>query len=397
MRQLPVLLWKDGYRATARLRDRSGGAEVFQARLLNRPAWVVRGRAQVERFYDEAFIRREGALPPPFANLLFGKGAVHGTDGEQHRHRKELFLELLDSEAVLQLTDRTEKTLRSTWDSRHSFEPLDPFDVLVDAYGEAVLGWAGIALEHDDVLRVSRDLAAIVDGFGGQGVAAVRAALARRRCNAWAAGLIRTARENATVGSVVGRVAHHRDEAGELLPEEVAGIELLNVLRPTVAVAFLGAFAALFLERSPEWRGRLARDDEREAVAFAQEVRRHAPFVPALLGRAAKDADWNGCPVGKDDLVVLDVWAVDHDERRWRHPSAFDPERFLTDEPDEFDMVPQGGGLPASTHRCPGEPLTIALLAVAARFLAKNAWSAFDPRYDDRRIPARPAIRLVKP
>lgn len=132
-------------------------------------------------------------------------------------------------------------------------------------------------------------------------------------------------------------------------------------------------------------------------MAFAQEVRRHAPFVPALLGRAAKDADWNGCPVGKDDLVVLDVWAVDHDERRWRHPSAFDPERFLTDEPDEFDMVPQGGGLPASTHRCPGEPLTIALLALTARFLAENAWSAFDPRYDDRRIPARPAIRLVKP
>ncbi|HET7736125.1 MAG TPA: cytochrome P450 [Nocardioidaceae bacterium] len=396
MRQLPLLLWKDGYRATARLRERAGGSDVFSARLLNHPAWVVRGRPQVERFYDEAFIRREGALPSPLANLLFGKGAVHGKDGAEHRHRKGLFLDVLDDAAVLAVTDRAEKCLRTAWDARHSFEPFDPFDVLVDAYGAAALDWAGIALEDDDVLRVSRDLAAIVDGFGAQGIAGVRAALARRRCNAWATGLIRTARAEATVGSVLGRVAHHRGSDGELLPAEVAGVELLNVLRPTVAVAFLGAFAALYLERSREWRVRLERDSEREAIAFAQEVRRHAPFVPALLGRAARDADWGGCPVRKDDLVLLDVWAVNHDERRWHHASAFDPDRFLTDDPDEFDMVPQGGGDRGLTHRCPGEPLTIALLAQTARFLASNAWSAFDGTYDETRIPARPAIRLVK-
>jgi fatty-acid peroxygenase len=94
---------------------------------------------------------------------------------------------------------------------------------------------------------------------------------------------------------------------------------------------------------------------------------------------------------------MLDVYGVDHDVVRWHHPSVFDPDRFLVDEPDEFDMVPQGGGLREVTHRCPGEPLTLALLTTTVRFLAQAEWTAFDATYDERRVPARPAIRLVRP
>ncbi|MEF3837753.1 hypothetical protein P0Q08_08460, partial [Campylobacter jejuni] len=77
----------------------------------------------------------------------------------------------------------------------------------------------------------------------------------------------------------------------------LAGVELQNSIRPLIAVARFVAFAARFLHENPEWRHRIhAETSERGelaggplAVAFAQEVRRVAPFVPMLPGRALTD------------------------------------------------------------------------------------------------------------
>ena len=40
-----------------------------------------------------------------------------------------------------------------------------------------------------------------------------------------------------TAGSAAEQVAAHRDEHGALLPPRIAAVELLNLLRPTVAVS----------------------------------------------------------------------------------------------------------------------------------------------------------------
>ena len=44
--------------------------------------------------------------------------------------------------------------------------------------------------------------------------------------------------------------------------ERVAAVELLNLLRPTVAIARFIVFAALALHLHPEWRARVAEDEE---------------------------------------------------------------------------------------------------------------------------------------
>jgi len=41
--------------------------------------------------------------PGPLARTLFGKGAVHTHDGEAHRHRKAMFLSLLDPAAAREI------------------------------------------------------------------------------------------------------------------------------------------------------------------------------------------------------------------------------------------------------------------------------------------------------
>src|SRR3712207_8375208 len=52
--------------------------------------------------------------------------------------------------------------------------------------------------------------------------------------------------------------------------------------------------------------------------------------------------------------------------------SRFDPDRFLNGSVDLDTLVPQGGGEAATGHRCPGESVTLAMLAVAARVLART-------------------------
>jgi fatty-acid peroxygenase len=266
------------------------------------------------------------------------------------------------------------------------------YDELVRAYGRAVLAWAGIPLEEDADAR-SRQLAAIVDGFGSAGLAYARAWRARLEADRWARRLVedvRGGRRPATAGTALDAIA--RSE----LPSHTAAVELLNVLRPTVAVAWLATFAALRLTDLPEWRARLADPaGGRDRFAFAQEVRRTTPFVPVLAGRVRRRAEINGLVVHPGDRLVLDVFGIDHDPARWPDPKRFDPDRFLQAEPGAFDLVPQGGGSPVSGHRCPGESVALCLLDVTSRVLALVDYTVADAEVDHTRVPTLPRHGLV--
>jgi hypothetical protein len=51
-------------------------------------------------------LRRRDALPKTLSDTLFGKGAVHGLDDEQHRARKAFFCGLLTLEAAAEMARR---------------------------------------------------------------------------------------------------------------------------------------------------------------------------------------------------------------------------------------------------------------------------------------------------
>ena len=185
------------------------------------------------------------------------------------------------------------------------------------------------------------------------------------------------------------------DAVGQALPPEVAAVELGNVLRPTVAVAWFGTFAALALTENPSWAARLAADvAAREA--FAHEVRRFYPFVPALAGRFTGSYVRTGARLRRGDRIVLDVPGTDFDPRTFEHPEVFAPERFLQEMPGPFAFVPQGGGHPETGHRCPGERVAVGLLTETLRVLAGLDLAApSGVRVDARRIPTRPTGGLV--
>ena len=70
------------------------------------------------------------------------------------------------------------------------------------------------------------------------------------------------------------------------LDPRTAAIELLNVIRPTVAVARYITFCALALHEFPHTQELVASDSVVEP--FVQEVRRFYPFFPAIAARVRR-------------------------------------------------------------------------------------------------------------
>lgn len=387
-RSVPALL--RGYRFLPALRARHHAA-TLETRLLGRRVLCVSGAEGARLFYDERLVRRRDAVPKPLANTLFGRGAVHGLDGAEHQQRKAMFLSVLDDASSVDLAQRTAPRWQDAF-GRRDGHPVSVFDVAVEVLGAAACEWAGIPAERvpDGMPRV---LARIVDGFGSVGLRHVRGRLARVRADRWATAMIRDARAG-RLGLPEDRplavVAAHTGAEGDVLAEHTAAVELLNLIRPTVAVAWLLDYAALMLQGHPRLLPDLRTADDRRLEAFSLEVRRCCPFVPALAARADVDFDWHGIHVPAGRLIILDVYGTDQDPQRYPEPGHFDPDRFLHRPPDAFGYLPQGGG--ASTgHRCPGERIAIEAIKTFVRVLGSTEYTVLpqDLRLRLSRMPAR--------
>ncbi len=121
------------------------------------------------------------------------------------------------------------------------------------------------------------------------------------------------------------------------------------------------------------------------------------PSPHSWRGRAARDLSWCGERLPAGGLLILDVYGQDHDDALWGDPYAFRPQRFTERRPGRDELVPQGGGDPVAGHRCPGEDVTVRLLAaLAARLTALD----YDVPPQDlaiplSRVPARPRSGFV--
>ncbi|MFW3172058.1 cytochrome P450 [Geodermatophilus sp. CPCC 206100] len=380
---------------------RSQGRRTVSARLLGLPVVGIVGPDAARFLYDEDHVRRSHAIPEPVQGTLFGKGAVHTLDGSEHRVRKAVFVALLmDDDRIGRLVER----VTAAWDAAAPGwvrqERIVLFEEARVVLTRAVCDWAGVPLADDEVPGVARDLTALVDGFATGGPRHWRARRARGRLEARLSRLVADVRSGAATvpgGSVVDVLSGHRDADGEQLDPHGAAVELLNVIRPTVAISWFVAFSGHALVRWPQYRERLATGDVAFAEAWAHEVRRFYPFAPFIGGRAPREVEWDGERIPKHAMVLLDLYGQDHDADLWGDPYTFRPERFLGREIGAFELVPQGGGDPRTTHRCPGEQLTVAVLAALAVRLARLQVDVpeQDLSISLRRIPAVVASGVV--
>jgi fatty-acid peroxygenase len=377
------------------------GSDVFQTRLMGRRVVCLSGAEAAREFYAPGRTTRQGALPPTVLTLLQDKGSVAVTDGEAHRHRKAMFLEVMRPgrfDALCELADAEWRDAAERW-SRRPGVALHP--VAQEVLCRAVCAWAGVPLGDEEAPRRTRELAAMIDGAGAFGPRQWRGQLLRARTERWLRRIVARIRSgdlHVPADSAAAVIAQHRDLDGRPLDVAVAAVELLNVLRPTVAVARFVTFAALALHEHPDEAEAVRAGRAEQAEWFAQEVRRLAPFFPLVGGRLREPFTWRGHRFERDAWLMLDIYGTNRDPRAWDDPERFRPARFRDWAGDPFTLIPQGGGSHEDNHRCAGEWITIALLTGAVRFLAADidyAVPAQDLAVDLARMPALPRSGFV--
>ncbi|WP_200216111.1 cytochrome P450 [Micromonospora coerulea] len=385
---------REGYRFIGARCDRYG-SDVFQTRLLLVPTICLRGRPAAELFYDNDRFRRKAAMPMRAQRTLTGVGGVQGLDDAAHRDRKAMLMSVLTPTAIRQLGQLFDDEWRARIPVWERSGRVVLYDEVARMLTRAVCAWAGVPLADSDVARRTTELHAMIEAPAAVGPQHWRGLLGRRRAERWIGDIVDRARAGslpAPAGSALRVIAEHRDERGHPLPRRIAAVDLLNILRPTVAVDRFVVFAALALHDHPQWRERV-RGDEAATESFVQEVRRYYPFFPAAAARVRRSFDWAGHHFPRGRRVLFDLYGTNHHPELWPGPEQFRPDRFAGWRGDPFSLVPQGGGDHLTGHRCAGEWLTIELLKRAVTNLT-SAMSYRVPPQDLtvnlRRMPALP-------
>lgn len=395
-----LALLRDPYGFIAK-RCQAFGTDLFEARVLLRKTICMTGKEAAKLFYDEDRFTRIDAAPGRIEKTLFGQGGAQGLDGEEHRHRKAMFTSVVTEERVAELARINADCWRAAARQWASMDRVILYPATQEILTRAVCSWAGVPLHESEVSKRTRELTALFDYAGAVGPKHWWSRLARKRAESWTQEIleqVRAGKLQLAQNSAARAIAFHRELNDDLLPSRIAAVELLNVLRPTVAVSVFITFAALALHQYPECRQKLAEGESGYAELFAQEVRRFYPFFPSVAARVRRDFEWNDYRFRSGTRVMLDLYGTNHDPRIWEAPDEFRPERFRARKTCPFGFIPQGGGDPHIHHRCPGEGIAVELLKVAAGFLAREIVYSVpeqELRIDRSRLPALPRSHFV--
>ncbi|WP_181350671.1 cytochrome P450 [Thalassobacillus sp. CUG 92003] len=367
-------LIKEGYQFIPN-RTRFYQSDIFTVRLLGEQVICTSGKEAAEVFYNNALFQRKGAAPKRVQKTLFGEDAVQAMDGSAHEHRKMLFMSLMTESRLHYLADLTKEQWQSRIQRWKNMDSVVLFDEALDVLCRAACEWAGVPLKEAEVQERAQDLWDMVDAFGAVGPRHWRGRKARARTEKWIEKVIKQVRAGklkVPEDSAVFAMAWHKDENDEHLDTHMAAVELINVIRPTVAIAAYVTFGALALHQHPGYRDRIQSAQDKDVQWFVQEVRRYYPFAPFLGARVRKGFIWNDVRFDEGSLVLLDVYGTNHDPRLWEEPDTFRPERFEHWEGSLFDLIPQGGGDHYEGHRCPGEWVTIEVMKTSLDFLIND-------------------------
>jgi fatty-acid peroxygenase len=350
-------------------------SDIFQTRLLFKKTICFKGEEAAKVFYDPGKFSRQEAAPKRLQKTLFGKGGVQGLDGDPHRHRKQMFMSLMTDEGIQQLADITRQQWLVYAQKWSQTDRVVLFKEARKVLCSASCAWTGVPLAESAVEQRTEDFGAMIDGSGAVGLKHWRGRRSRKRAEKWIEEIIQQVRNHqleVSEKSALYAIANHRDLDGKLLDKQTAAVELINILRPTVAIARYVVFAALALHEHSECWQQLQTDNEKYSELFVQEVRRFYPFFPFAAAIVCQDFDWHGYHFPQGTKVLLDLYGTNHDPRSWKHPEVFDPERFRKSEVNQFNLIPQGGGDYYLHHRCPGEWITLKLMKVTLNFITQD-------------------------
>jgi fatty-acid peroxygenase len=369
-----LALMQEGYLFIKNRVDRYQ-SDLFETRLLLQNAICISGEEAAKLFYDTERFQRHGAVPKRVQKTLFGENGIQSLDGDAHILRKLLFMSLMTQPQQKRLAELAMEQWQDSVGKWEDAKKVVLFDEAKNILCRIACHWAGVPLQKSEVKERADDFTAMVYAFGAVGPRHWKGRRARTRAEEWIRKVIedvRAGKLKVDEGSALYVMAFHKELDGSQLDTQMAAIELINVLRPIVAIATFITFAALALHEHPECKEKVQSGNSDYLEMFAQEVRRYYPFAPFLGAKVRKDFVWNQCEFKKGMLVLLDIYGTNHDSRLWENPNEFQPERFKEWKGSLFDFIPQGGGDPAKGHRCPGEGITVEVMKASLDFLVNK-------------------------
>ena len=362
----------EGYLLLSELR-KEANAPVVKARLLNKEVIAIYGKEAAKKFYDPRNFKREGAMPKIVLKTLFGENGVQTLDGQAHEHRKTIFMDLMTPKRMEEYHRILDKNLTQKLDRQQG--QFELFDLAKDVLFRSICEWAGIDLSQltkKEVDQLAEYQISMISSAVTNPATHIKGIDNRKKSEKWAQSLIENARINHVAGKedvALYAFAKATDDHGELLPIDVAAVELLNVIRPTVALTVWIALMGHALFSRPDIYQRLHAEFDQLQDSFIQEMRRYYPFFPMLPAFAIQDVEVDGYLIPKDSWVVLDLYGTNHDDRMIETPEVFRISRYLGKEKhisydEEYEMIAQGGGEFKTMHRCAGEWITLHTLRV---------------------------------
>jgi len=391
-------VFKDGYEFISK-RVQNHHLDVYETRLLGQKVALLSGEEGAKLFYDSDKMKRNGAMPSPVLKTLFGEGGVQTMDGKAHIERKHLFMSIMTPEALQELHDITVhywKAYAKEWQKKRK---VILFDEVLELLLHTACDWTGVPVDQKEGKKRAADMNKMIEAPAKVGPRHVEGRSARKRSEQWIETIIQQVRNGELVipqDKLLYTAATHKEE-GELLDSRTAAVEILNMIRPLVAISRYIVFGAVAFQEFPETKQSVSKSED-HVLRFTQEVRRYFPFFP-FLGALTKEAfTWQQYPFQKEQLVLLDLYGTNHDPRLWDNPDEFNPERFQNWKGGTFDLIPQGGGDYQTGHRCPGEWPTIEVLKASFTFLAEGISYKVpkqDYSYSLRKIPALPKSGFI--
>lgn len=350
-------------------------SNIFETKLLGEKVICLLGEQAAELFYDQEKFRRQDAAPKHVKKTLFGKGGVQGLDGANHHHRKRLFMNQMNPSSL----EEVQQLMRTEWEKAavrwEEMEEVVLYEEAKKVLTRVAFQWTGMPLQEKDVDEWATELGDMYESATRVGPKNWKARQSRSKAEEWVEELVEQVRNHQfqpPEDRALYQFSFHKDLNGNLLDKHTVAVELLNLVRPIVAISVYLDFVALALHEFPEEVKKLNSGDKEKLRAFIQEVRRYYPFFPFAAARADRDFIWNDVEFREGTLTLLDLYGTNHHPDQWTNPETFNPARFYNWEASPFDFIPQGGGEFDIGHRCAGEWMTIDLLTTSLHYFVQN-------------------------
>ncbi len=187
-------LMREGYMYILN-RCKSFKSNVFETRLLGKKAICMVGKEAAEVFYDTEKFKRKDAAPNWAAQTLFGKNGVQALDGQNHKHRKEMFMSIMSPNRLEKLAGITNNQWEMAVDKWGQMDKVVLYEEVQEIMCRTACQWAGVPVQEDEVKKLTKDLVAMFESTATVGPAHWLGRNARNRVEKWIGELINEVRD----------------------------------------------------------------------------------------------------------------------------------------------------------------------------------------------------------